>query len=211
MNKKILITILLLLTLCFVCQPNVNYYKTHNYKILEYNKSEKQKSKILNRIKKYNPFVKTVLIDDIHRTLKTFNLLCYSDILVSQLCLESKGGNKKGKSKYVIGIGQITPETAFHYLMNKTNNKDINLLDRLNVSSFDFIYNNKDRYIIDKSVRLKMIQWLSKEHNNVVLWGFIMKKKIEKHKTINKALIAYNGGGNKNYVKSVYNIKKNIK
>lgn len=210
MSKKILITTLLLLTLCVTGQPNIDKGNSStNYKVVEHNKTESQKNKILKRIKKYNPFAKTVLINDIHSTLKCFKLTPYTDILVSQLCLESKGGHRNGNSKNVMGIGQITPETAFHYLMNKSTNKDIELIYSLKVDSFDFIYDNKDRYnLTNKTVKLKMIKWLSKEHNNIALWGFIMKKNLQEHKTINKALLAYNGGGNKNYVKSIYMIKR---
>lgn len=210
MSKKFLITTLLLLALCITGQPNIDKSNNStNYKVVEHNKIELQKNKILKRIKKYNPFVKSVLINDIHNTLKCFKLTPYTDILVSQLCLESRGGYKKGNSKNVMGIGQITAETAFHYLMNKTTDKDKKLLYSLKIDNFDFIYSNKDRYSLNnKSVKVKMIQWLSKERNNVALWGFIMKKNLDDHRTINKALLAYNGGGNKNYVNAIYGIKR---
>lgn len=219
-DKKLLTSILLLISLSIIGQPTImvqdcfggnNKHKQRTERICKTVQS--QKVNILKKIRRYNKVADTALADDIYAILDSFNLNEHSDILVSQLCLESQGKHKQnGKIRRsthrALGIGQIIPQTAFHYLRNKASKKDLEVIKSLNVTSFKFIYKVKNPYKPNPMVDRLMVKWLSNKHNNLVIWAFIMKKNIEEKGGLKRALIAYNGKPNSEYVKKIYRINR---
>ena len=86
-----------------------------------------------------------------------------------------------------MGISQIMPATGLDVLSKIV---DPNTLLRLGASDFSFVSNKS----IKKKDRIKLtIDWLSNVDNNLILWGYIMRGKMEKNGIL-KGLVAYNAG-----------------
>jgi hypothetical protein len=111
-----------------------------------------------------------------------------------------------------VGITQIVPTTAFHYLRNVVGKDNKDMFFELGATDYDFIFNYK-RYdfvkdgkrIINQQGREEAKTWITNETNNLILWGFIMKHTLEcNNNRIINTLIAYNigGGGLTQYIKA---------
>lgn len=119
------------------------------------------------------------------------------DIFISQICLESgaKHSDDEGEltlsKAHAIGITQIVPTTALLFLKGDLPNMDKNKLKDLGCTDYDFVNDN----LTEKKLKKKLIEWLSIEENNLILWGYIMRYSIINNDyKINRALIEYNAG-----------------
>jgi hypothetical protein len=87
---------------------------------------------ITNQLKIYNPNISNNTVSTIIKVIKFFDISKYNDYLVAQLCYESNGKQYDGdiimSSSNAIGIAQIKPETAFHYIRNLSTVNEIKLL-----------------------------------------------------------------------------------
>jgi hypothetical protein len=176
---------------------------------------------VYDKFKHYNTNIDTGTVEKFIEVVEYFNLDSTQklfDICISQICVESgakqyySNGDLVVSSGNAIGITQIVPTTAFHYLRNVTGNKYRNVFTDLGGTDYGFIMNykryefiNKDKKrIISQEGREKAGKWLENETNNLILWGFIMKHTLDcNNNRINNTLIAYNigGGGLTEYIK----------
>jgi len=124
------------------------------------------------------------------------------DWCVGQILLESgakqyhqtgypKEGQLVRSSGGAICIAQILPSTAYGYLNKYVTTEDAIDMATLGCTPFDFI-------VADSCSRTKGInlsrEWLKDETNNLILWGYIMRRKLNQRPNILKVLITYNAG-----------------
>lgn len=130
------------------------------------------------------------------------------DMFIGQICVESgaqqftKDGKILKSSGNAIGIGQIVPTTAFFYLNNYIPEADkVELTKRgvgfgfVNTHELTTVQVTEDSTItyVSGKARKKTINWLKNEKNNLYLWGYIMKRNLERF-NISETLVAYNRG-----------------
>lgn len=155
-------------------------------------------------------------------TVHTFNAVCEhykldttEELLnwcVGQILLESgakqyyeTGHPKEGQlvqsSAGATGISQIMPATAYGNLKKYVTEEDAKEMAELGCTPFDFVNDTTCSY--SEGLELSKT-WLENETNNIILWGFIARKKLNKRPDILKVLVSYNAGtgGMINYVNS---------
>lgn len=158
---------------------------------------------VSNKFKIFNPDIENSTIRQFMKVMKHYNLDTTNtiyDACISQICLESgakqkdKNGDVIVSSGHAVGITQITPTTAHHYLVNVLSDRDKKEMKKLGVTDSEFLGDAKK---LDKSNRKKLIKWLSNINNNITLWGYIMKHTLElQGYDLHSALIVYKDGGN---------------
>jgi len=162
-------------------------------------------SYVYSAMHKYNPDIKDETVELFLNITEKFNLdstetlfnICISQILYESGAQQhyssrhSRSGQLVVSSANAIGISQITPPTSYDYLTKSLNSDDYcDLLD-LGCDDLSFLKDQKYNY----STKTKLVEWLSKEKNNLILWGYIIKQSLVKRNgNINYTLIAYNGG-----------------
>lgn len=90
-----------------------------------------------------------------------------------------------------VGLCQIMPNTCRGYFEKYISKKDSLEMMMLGASDFSFAYEDT-LSIKEKNIRAK--EWLSIVDNNIIMWGYITKKNLERKGDIHKQLIAYNMG-----------------
>jgi len=168
---------------------------------------------VYNRFKVFNPDLDSSTVVVFNNVCSFYKLDSTDEMLewcVGQILLESgakqyygSGHPKEGKlvESYVgaIGFSQIMPLTAHTYITKKISNEDANCMVGLGCIPFDYILDST----YTKSESVGMIrEWLTNETNNIILWGYIMRAKLDKRPSMLKALVSYNTGitGMINYV-----------
>jgi len=92
---------------------------------------------------------------------------------------------------YDYAISQICPTTAFSFLRYELSDEDKEDFKKLGGLDFSFVLEAKKQ----RKVRPELIEWLSDETNNLILWGYIMKYNLERRRyDVVNTLIIYNGG-----------------
>lgn len=139
---------------------------------------------------------------------------------ISQICVESsarhiQNGRVIKSSGNALGICQIVPTTAYHYLKNRITAKEKYKLYEMGAESFDFIKlydygdgvarDSKGELYVYGGAREKVKNWLKDERNNMLLWGYMMRERLNRTNNLSYSLIAYNRG--MGYLKD--RIKKN--
>jgi hypothetical protein len=174
-------------------------------------------SKVHNRFKVYNENIDSSTTRKFMEVIEYFNLdttNSIQDACISQICLESgakqyfKNGKLVVSSGNAVGISQITPTTAHHYLKKVLSLKEREEFAKLGASDFSFVDDNK-RFTRD--CRKKIIEWLSNIDNNIILWGYIMKHTLIVQKyNMTRALIEYKDGrgGLNGYIKEGNSISR---
>jgi hypothetical protein len=175
---------------------------------------------VYNSFKYYNRNIKPSTVAKFIEVSEFYNLDTNKFLFnkcISQICVESgakqyyEDGTLVVSSGNAVGISQIVPSTCFHYLKNAIPDSMRSKFIELGGTPIDFIDNYKrsegvsetGRRIISSEGRQKCIKWLENETNNLILWGFIMRRTINRQDNhIQKALVAYNigGGGLKQYI-----------
>jgi hypothetical protein len=90
-----------------------------------------------------------------------------------------------------IGISQIMPATAFGNMDKYVTKKEADDMYAMGCTSFAHVV---DATCI-KSENIDMArEWLTNETNNIILWGYIMRRKLDKRPNILKVLVSYNAG-----------------
>jgi len=167
-------------------------------------KKAKKFNFVFNSMKKYNPDIDKETVSLFISVTEKFNLdsteLLFNTCL-SQILKESgaqqyycsthpKAGELVVSSSKAIGISQITIATCYDYLKSSYNSNDSLILLNLGCDDFSFIKNNDYPDIKDN-----LFKWLKNEKNNIILWGYIMKKSlIKRNGNLKYALISYNRG-----------------
>lgn len=144
---------------------------------------------------------------------------------------KSKAGQLVVSSGNAVGITQITPTTAFHYLRYVVDSLDFTNFERLGASSIKQIQqksyktNSKGKRYICSETRKMINEWLTSETNNLILWGYITQHYLnQRGDNVDRVLVAYKDGSgylNKylkdgkspsdhSYVKVIRNIKSKI-
>jgi|TARA_R110000751_G_scaffold5019_4_gene23743 hypothetical protein len=156
---------------------------------------------VYNRFEIYNPELDTETVVLFLKSIDQFSLRdgLVFDLLVGQIMLESQakqfyiGGHAKhgevirGASGEV-GIAQIMPTTAMHYLKNVI--KDDGSFKTLGVSDYSFMFNKH----LSKQKRYDLtVRWLTDIKNNLALWGFIMRDNLRENGVL-EGFVAYNVG-----------------
>lgn len=159
---------------------------------------------VYKRFKVYNPEIDS-------NTVITFNKVCEEykldttkqllDWCVGQILLESgaqqyyktnhpKEGQLVKSSAGAIGMCQIMPKTAYGYITKYVEDGEAAVMYQMGASEIAFTgkgLKRKQQIAMAKS-------WIENQTNNIVLWGYIMRSKLDKRPSILKALVAYNAG-----------------
>jgi len=161
-------------------------------------------NKINKSIKKYNPEIDTLTVIKI---IEVSNHYGFSSNnyrfrwLIGQILLES-GAQQYYRSKHpnsgklvissagAIGITQILPSTAYHYMLNKITYEELSCMYELGITNFDFV---NDKTISKKEKINKCKEWLSVIDNNIIMWGCIMNHHLSDY-NLKNSLISYNAG-----------------
>lgn len=178
---------------------------------MEKTRFDKRKADIYSSLLVYNKNASKSTAENILRAIEAFNLDATEKIYnysLYQILYESRGmhmvdGSLLKSPAGALGIGQIKPITGFHYLKQVMNARDFALLDSLGADPI--VFSDKDRvskvindegktlWITPKKTKRKVAKWMENEKNSTILWGFIMKRNIDKYGHIN-ALVMYNTG-----------------
>lgn len=148
-------------------------------------------------------------------------------LVVGQILLESganqyyfKGHPYEGRLVLspvgAVGMTQIMPTTAYHFMDRVINEKDREVFKKFGADEFKFI----DNEFLTKNEKVELARkWLTNKENNIIMWGYIMRHNMTKTGNLVKSLIAYNAGRgglniymkngnsiwNHDYVKGIYN------
>ncbi len=166
---------------------------------------------VYNRFEIYNPELDTQTVVLFLNSIDQFNLRdeLVFDLLVGQIMLESQakqfhlgGHTKRGEvirgTSGEVGIAQIMPTTAIHYLERVVN--DESELKSLGASDYSFVFNKN----LSKQQRYDLaVRWLTDINNNLALWGFIMRDNLRENGIL-EGFVAYNAGkgGLKRFLRS---------
>ena len=168
---------------------------------------------VYDRFLVFNPDLDSSTVMVFNNVCKHYSLDTTSKLLewcVGQILLESgakqyyeTGHPKEGmlvkSSAGATGISQIMPATAYGNLIKYVTDTNAKDMAMLGCTSFDFVNDS----LCSKSEGLELTKtWLENETNNIILWGFIMRRKLNERPNILKVLVAYNAGtgGMINYV-----------
>jgi hypothetical protein len=168
---------------------------------------------VYDRFSVFNPELDSSTVTVFNNVCAHYRLDTTAEMLkwcVGQILLESgakqyyeTGHPKEGmlvrSSAGATGISQIMPATAYGNLTKYVTESDAKDMADLGCSPFDFVNDS----ICSKSEGIELTKtWLENETNNIILWGFIMRRKLNKRPDIVKVLVAYNAGtgGMINYV-----------
>jgi len=168
---------------------------------------------IYNKFKVFNPNLDSSTAVIFNNVCSFYKLDSTDEMLVwciGQILLESGakqyygcGHPKEGKlvESYVgaVGFSQIMPLTAYEYITKKISIEDATCMVDLGCEPFDYIVDST--YTKSESVYISR-EWLSNETNNIILWGYIMRSKLDRRPNMIKVLVSYNTGttGMINYI-----------
>lgn len=151
---------------------------------------------VMDRFVLYNSKIDTQTVITFLSVMDTFGLredTTHFDWFIGQMVYESgarmrdENGNILRGAAGEVGMAQIMPATGLDVLSKIPNPK---LLYDMGADDFSFAGNKN----IKKKDRTKLvIEWLSDTENNLILWGYIMRGKMERNGIL-KGLVAYNAG-----------------
>jgi hypothetical protein len=167
---------------------------------------------VYDRFKVFNPDLDSATVILFNEVCTHYDLDTTPELLkwcVGQILLESgakqyyeighpKEGQLVKSSAGARGFTQIMPNTAYGNLKKYITDEEADCMYGLGATSFEFI--KKDT---SKSALVNMsAEWIENETNNIILWGFIMRRKLNDRPDILKVLVSYNAGtgGMINYV-----------
>lgn len=178
-------------------------------------KKAKERQEKLEKIKssfeKFNPNVSQETVELFLNVCEHYGLDTNESVFntcIAQICIESgakhldSNGKPLKSSGNAVGIGQIVPTTAFHFLKkdipaNSPVSFEKNVTDFYFAQRYDYFKTtdekgNEDFYIGGKG-RVLIKNWLANKKNNLYLWGYIMSKYLEENGR-HASLLAYNRG-----------------
>jgi len=168
---------------------------------------------VYNRFKVFNPDLDSSTVVTFNNVSSFYKLDSTGEMLewcVGQILLESgakqyyetdhpKEGQLVESYAGAVGFSQIMPLTAHGYITKKISDEDAACMVELGCEPFDYILDST----CTKSEAVEMSrEWLTNETNNIILWGYIMRSKLDKRPSMLKVLVSYNAGttGMINYV-----------
>lgn len=212
-TKKIFFILLIILLI----SSAFSWYFNPDKNLLElirirHEKIEKNIEKIKPMFKIYNPNIEDEVLEDLVIVMSHFDLdtnYNTQKLFISQILKESSGKHmKNGKlltsSAGALGICQIKPSTAFHYLKYKITPEEKEQLYSIGVENFDWISDyDMENSVIPKRAIKKVTNWLKEEKNSFAIWAYMSQKNTNEF-GIENAFVVYNLGktGWKNYKKS---------
>ena len=136
--------------------------------------------------------------------LSAFEMSAQRDKMIAQLCTESSGKHTKNNKVLIssggaMGISQITPTTAFHFMKYSLKAKDKKRLNDIGVvipewiATMKYSIDENGKRYLSKSNREKVKNFLADPRNNISLWTCMMSTLKDKY-GMEKALIAYTDG-----------------
>lgn len=222
MKKNVLFTtaavmfalLLFIKALVIDVKPNGSFFNCNMDSISYVDTLPKNFDYAYSRFKVFNPDIDSSTVIKFNNVCKVYRLDTTESLLkwcVGQILLESgakqyyqTGHPKEGQLVVsyggAIGFSQIMPNTAYGNLKKYVTDDDAKEMYALGCTSFEFI-----KMDTDKSKLINMTKkWLANETNNIVLWGFIMRKKMRDTTDIYRVLVSYNAGtgGMNNYIES---------
>ena len=141
----------------------------------------------------------------VERAIVAYELEDWRKKLIGMIKVESQGRHFDGKGNVLTsksgakGIAQIKPSTAFQYLRYEMTPEDRAFLTRLGAEDPLWIV-DMDLIKVDGVMRVKksdlkkVTAWISEEHNNIAMWGYIVKHLRGIYGDFNRTTIAYNLG-----------------
>lgn len=197
--------------------------------IIKFESYKKFYDKLLSKIKKYNPEIKSETLSLVLNIIEQHSLSKNHEetlLLVSQILCESgfqqfyhskhkKSGVLVKSYANAIGISQITPNTAYFYLRKAKNKNEIHYFNNVNFAK------SFTKHKPNKKQKVQLEKWLETKENNIKLWGYIMKN-LRQNNSLEESFVAYNAGSgflkkflskkskteNFPYVKKIREIKK---
>lgn len=154
------------------------------------NKIHKQ---VLSKFKVYNNKIDTNTVLKFVEVCDSFKLSEHMKTLTAQICYESRARQYKGDEVLTSpgnaqGICQVTPTTAYHYL-NTVVSKNDSMLFKLGGTEYCHILECDEKY-----KRGYVIEWLSSETNNFIIYGYIMNNCMNRYRSIKRSLVDYSKG-----------------
>lgn len=222
MKKNVIITttalifgvLLLFKALVSEITPNGNFISCNTDSISYVDALPRNFDYAYSRFKVFNPDIDSSTVIKFNTVCEVYRLDTTESLLkwcVGQILLESgakqyyqTGHPKEGQLVVshggAIGFSQIMPNTAYGNLKKYVTDEDAKEMYALGCTSFEFIKTDTDK---SKLVNMTK-KWLENETNNIVLWGFIMRKKMRTTTDIYRVLVSYNAGtgGMNNYIES---------
>lgn len=198
---------------------------------------EKKKDRVRSTFKMFYPQVGDETINIFTKVCEDYEFDTNETVFntcIAQICVESGSrhlnpdGTPLKSSGNAMGIGQIVPTTAFHFLKYeipyncpekfRENTTDFSFVNKYKYTGFIDDEGNRGRYIAGEG-REQIKNWLSNKRNNLYLWGYIMNKYLTRY-NIPSSLLAYNQGiqflrdyngypSNHTYIQKVELIKTN--
>jgi len=183
----------------------IKFNETNNDTLSTDNELNSRFDYVFHRFKVFNPDLDTstvILFNNVCTHYKLDTTEEMFELCVGQILLESgakqyyqtnhpKSGKLVVSSAGAIGITQIMPATAYGNLKNYVSDDDIKDMLDLGCTPFNHIIDST----CGKSDGIKLSrEWLKDERNNIILWGFIMRKKLNKRPSMLKVLVSYNAG-----------------
>ena len=160
---------------------------------------------VYNRFETYNPDIDSSTVILFNEVCTNYRLDTVPSLLewcVGQILLESgakqyyhKGHPKEGRmvrsSAGAIGFTQIMPNTAYGYLTKYVTVDEFRVMSELGATSIDFV---DDENLTENDIRVASKDWVELECNNIILWGYMMRRKLDKLGPIEQVLVSYNSG-----------------
>lgn len=166
-------------------------------------KELEQRTIVLEYFGHYNKKLEASTVDNFMKVSKLYGFVEDDEVFldcIHQICLESQAKQSAGNPSGAMGIGQITPTTAFDVL-HKMGAGEWNKMRAIGATSREWAVKGKyshttdsiSRPYINKELRSKAIRWLSDENNNLILWGHMMSKNLASMNK-DKAFLCYHMG-----------------
>jgi len=155
---------------------------------------------VFPKFKVFNKNIDSVTVKKFVDVMNTYGLDKtdkHREMYSGQILLESgakqyrSNGDLVVSSAGCIGLCQIMPSTALGYMRKHADTADIKVMGILGAGDFSFAFADT---LSNSQKIVKTREWLSDVTNNIIMWGFITKRNLDKIGDITTQLVSYNMG-----------------